>query len=362
MIPRPYVLLAELTYGCPLHCPYCSNPVATTGGAELETADWARVFREAAQLGVLHVGLSGGEPLLRRDLPELIAAAHAAGLYTNLITSAVSLDEGRARALAAAGLDSVQISFQADDEILGDTIAGTRAHRVKLAAARAVRAAGLPLSLNVVLHRRNIDRLAGIVALAESLGALRLELANVQFYGWAMDNRRALLPSRDQVESALAVALREKSRLSGRMEILYVLPDYFEDRPKPCMSGWGQAYLTVNPFGDVLPCPNATSIPSLRFDNVRHQTLDKIWHESESFNRFRGEAWMALPCRECPERAVDFGGCRCQAALLVGDATATDPVCRLSPHHGLMKNLLDEATLNVEAWRARQNPVSRAGA
>jgi pyrroloquinoline quinone biosynthesis protein E len=357
--PRPYVLLAELTYGCPLHCPYCSNPVSTVPGLELATEEWRQVFRQAAQLGVLHVGLSGGEPLLRRDLPELIAAAHDAGLYTNLITSGLGLDLPRARQLRAAGLDSIQLSFQADEAALADEIAGTRAHRHKLDASSAITEAGLPLSLNVVLHRTNIDRLGSIIALAEKLGAHRLELANVQFYGWALANRALLLPGRAQVKAAQATAQLAQERLKGRMEIIYVLPDYFEDRPKPCMQGWGLQYLTVNPTGFVLPCPNATSIPDLAFENVRRQSLRQIWTESESFNRFRGEAWMPLPCRECPERTIDFGGCRCQAALLTGDSSATDPVCGLSPHHALLESIMDEEKGISEGRSlvARQNPA-----
>jgi PqqA peptide cyclase len=361
---RPYVLLAELTYGCPLHCPYCSNPVSSSGGEELTTAEWKRVLQEAAQLGVLHVGLSGGEPLLRSDLSEIIHAAREAGLYSNLITSGVGLDLNHARHLRASGLDSIQLSFQADEAILGDAIAGTRAHRLKLNAAAAVLEAGLPLSLNVVLHRSNIERLPTIIALAETLKVQRLELANVQFYGWALPNRNSLLPSRLQAETALAQAQAAQKRLFGRMEIVYVLPDYFQERPKPCMQGWGERYLTVNPIGDVLPCPNATSIPNLAFENVRQQSLAQIWHESPSFNRFRGEAWMPLPCRECPERERDFGGCRCQAALLTGDSAATDPVCSLSPHHGLLEKIVEDETSSPEipAWKMRQNPKAASPA
>jgi pyrroloquinoline quinone biosynthesis protein E len=335
MNPRPYVLLAELTYGCPLHCPYCSNPTGPQAGLELETEEWNRVFRQAAELGVLHLGLSGGEPLLRRDLPELVAAAHA------------------------AGLDSIQLSFQADEELLADTLAGTRVHRLKIAAAAAITQAGLPLSLNVVLHRANIERLAAIIGLAENLGAHRLELANVQYYGWAFLNRRSLLPTREQSLRALEAAQSARERLQGRMEIVYVLPDYFETRPKPCMQGWGSRYLTINPYGHVLPCPNATSIPDLQFENVREHPLAHIWHESASFNRFRGEAWMPLPCRDCPERTVDFGGCRCQAALLTGDSAATDPVCDLSPHHALLQSWLDDRPKpGMEPpLQPRQNPA-----
>lgn len=356
---RPYVLLAELTYGCPLHCPYCSNPVSTPAGTELDTDEWSRVFHEAAQLGALHVGLSGGEPLLRRDLPDLIAAAHQAGLYTNLITSGVGLDLARAQLLRASGLDSIQVSFQADEENLGDAIAGARVHQVKKAAAAVVKQAGLPLSLNVVLHRDNIGRLPAIIALAEELGAQRLELANVQFYGWAFLNRGSLLPSREQVRAACAIGHAAKERLADRMEIVYVLTDYFEDRPKPCMQGWGERYLTVNPTGQVLPCPNAASIPGLRFENVRQQSLEQIWHESESFNRFRGQDWMPLPCRECPGRHTDYGGCRCQAALLTGDPNATDPVCSLSPHHAILQGIINDenASSDISPQRPRQNPA-----
>jgi pyrroloquinoline quinone biosynthesis protein E len=289
---RPYALLAELTYQCPLHCPYCSNPAQYPTGQELSTAEWARVFNEAAQLGVLHLGLSGGEPLARRDLPQLVAAAREAGLYSNLITSSLGLDRKPLIELREAGLDSIQISFQADEAELGDSIAGTRAHARKLEAARLVPECGLPLSLNVVLHRRNIGRLAEIIALAESLGAVRLELANTQYYGWGHLNRAQLLPTRAQIEAAAPIAAEAKARLAGRTDVIYVLPDLYETRPKPCMQGWGQRYLTVNPVGNVLPCPNATSIPKLHFDNVRVHPLAWIWNESPAFNAFRGTAWM----------------------------------------------------------------------
>ncbi|MGH8163836.1 MAG: radical SAM protein, partial [Rhodanobacteraceae bacterium] len=253
--PRPYALLAELTYRCPLHCPYCSNPAQLRDDRELTAEEWRRVLQEAAKLGVLQAGLSGGEPLVRRDLAQIIGSARAAGLYTNLITSGVGLDATRAEELRDAGLDSVQLSFQADEAALGDEIAGARAHERKLAAAGHVRAAGLPLSLNFVLHRRNIARLAQIIDLTESLGATRVELANVQFYGWAFANRDALLPTREQVLQAREVAVTARERLAGKIDIFYVLPDYYETRPKPCLHGWGQRYLTVNPGGDVLPCP-----------------------------------------------------------------------------------------------------------
>src|SRR5204863_2742119 len=290
-------LLAEISYRCPLHCPYCSNPTQTRNDGELTTDEWTRVIREASALGVLQIGFSGGEPLARRDLPDLVRAAREANLYTNLITSGISLDDDRLRALRKEGLDSVQLSFQSDNTDLADEIAGARAHQRKLVGAVKIRAAGIPLSLNFVIHRRNIDRLAEMIDLAESLQAERVELANVQFYGWAFLNRAALLPTREQVVRAREIATAAKARLSGKMEIFYVLPDYYEARPKPCLNGWGQRYLTVNPIGEVLPCPTASSaIPDMRFESVRVRSLDWIWRESESFNRFRGTEWMPEPC------------------------------------------------------------------
>jgi pyrroloquinoline quinone biosynthesis protein E len=362
MSERPYALLAEVTYRCPLHCPYCSNPVAYPSGEELRTDEWQRVIREAAALGVLHAGFSGGEPLARRDLGELIAAARSAGLYTNLITSGVGLSRERIGELRDAGLDSLQLSFQADTPELADAIAGRTAHELKLEAARLTREAGVALSLNFVLHRANIDRLPQMIALAEALHAERIELANVQYYGWAFGNRAQLLPTREQVRVSAEVAAQAKERLRGAMEIFYVVPDYYEDRPKPCLQGWGRRYLTVNPVGEVLPCPTASSIPGLRFENVRDHALAWIWRESEIFNRFRGEAWMQEPCASCPRREIDFGGCRCQAALLTGDAAATDPVCSLSPRRALVDEILASLGDAPEppAWTPRRNPPAFA--
>jgi pyrroloquinoline quinone biosynthesis protein E len=373
-VPRPYALLAEITYRCPLHCPYCSNPVAASlceaprrpqGGGysngELTTEEWKRVIREAAALGVLQIGFSGGEPLARPDLAELIRAAREAKLYTNLITSGIGLDDDRVRALRDAGLDSIQLSFQSDESSLADEIAGAQAHRRKLDVAAKIRAAGISLSLNFVIHRRNIDRLPQILDLTEALGAERVELANVQFYGWAFRNRAALLPTRKQVDRARDIATAAKARLAGKIDIFYVLPDYYETRPKPCLNGWGQRYLTVNPTGDVLPCPTASSaIPDLRFENVRSHALDWIWRDSESFNRFRGTEWMPEPCRSCPQREIDFGGCRCQAALLTGNAANTDPVCEFSPNRATVDALLHQINSSngqVHDWTYRVNPT-----
>ena len=319
-VPRPYALLAEITYRCPLHCPYCSNPVAaslceaprrpssfaeaSTGGqgggynnGELTTEEWKRVIRDAAALGVLQIGFSGGEPLARPDLAELVRAAREAKLYTNLITSGIGLDDDRLHALRDAGLDSVQLSFQSDESNLADEIAGARAHERKLDVAEKIRAAGIPLSLNFVIHRRNIDRLAQMIELTEALGAERVELANVQFYGWAFRNRAALLPTREQVDRARDIATAAKARLAGKIDIFYVLPDYYETRPKPCLNGWGQRYLTVNPIGDVLPCPTASSaIPDLRLENVRARDLDWIWRNRKASTDF-------VERNGCPSRA-----------------------------------------------------------
>ena len=338
----PAGLLAEVTYRCPLHCPYCSNPLELGHRAtELHSRDWERLLREAAALGVLHAGFSGGEPLARPDLASLIAAAREAGLYTNLLTSGLGFTAARARELKASGLDSVQISFQADEETLANEIAGCGAHSAKLQAMRIAREEGFPLTLNVVLHARNAGRAEEIIAFAAAHGAQRLELASVQFYGWALRNRDALIPSRAQVDAAIAAVASACAALRGVMEIIYVPPDYFGVRPKPCMQGWGRKHITINPSGDVLPCPTAFEIPGMRFENVRSRSLREIWDSSEAFRRFRGTDWMPEPCRGCEFREIDFGGCRCQAAILTGDPAATDPACSLSPHRGILESYLE---------------------
>jgi PqqA peptide cyclase len=341
---HPLGLVAELTHRCPLHCPYCSNPTELSSPSnELSTGEWQRVLREAAGLGVLHALFSGGEPLLRGDLEELVAAARVAGLYTNLITSAVGLNRLRCQSLKEAGLDSVQISFQASEPLLADAIAGTKAHQLKLEAAKIVGELGLPLTFNVVLHRANIDQLPEIIALAEKLGAARTELANVQFYGWAFTNTASLLPTQAQLKKAEPIAMAAKERLKGKMEMLWVIPDYDEQFPKPCMNGWGRRYIAVNPAGDVLPCPTASAIKTLKFDNVRQHPLEWIWNHSEAFNKFRGTAWMPEPCKSCERREIDFGGCRCQAALLAGDPSVTDPACSLSPYRSVLTDKVNAA-------------------
>ncbi|MDB6004425.1 MAG: pqqE [Prosthecobacter sp.] len=358
MSPRPYALLAELTYRCPLHCPYCSNPTQIgADGCELSLNEWNGVFEQAAALGVLHVGLSGGEPLARNDLESLIGRARAHGLYTNLITSGIGLSRERMSGLAEAGLQSLQLSFQAHEASLADAIAGTKAHGHKLVAAELVRESGVALSMNMVVHRANIGHLKEMIELAAALGAERLEIANVQYYGWAFLNRAQLLPTRDQVSEAREIALAAIQRFRGVMEIIYVLPDWYESRPKACMHGWGQRYLTVRPHGEVLPCPTAGSIPDLRFESVREKSLSWIWKESAAFNRFRGTDWLPEPCRSCEYKEVDFGGCRCQAALLTGDSSATDPVCRFSPKRRVVDALLDEPGADG-AWIKRSYPAA----
>ncbi|CCW34183.1 coenzyme PQQ biosynthesis enzyme PqqE [Chthonomonas calidirosea] len=359
MNTRPFGLLAELTYRCPLRCLYCSNPVRyPQGHAELNTDEWTHVFRQAADLGVLHALLSGGEPLQRKDIEMLIEAAHDAGLYTNLITSGVGLTLSRAKRLKKAGLDSVQISFQADEPALALSIAGTNAFRSKLLAVQAVQEINLPLTINVVIHRFNIHRIPQIIEFAVNLKAKRLELANTQYYGWAFKNRRALLPSAQQIEDAAKAVAEARKTYKNRIEILYVLSDYHSLRPKPCMNGWGRRYLCVNPIGDVLPCPTAYEIPNLTFDSVRERSLQWIWEHSEAFNRFRGTEWMQEPCSSCPYKEIDFGGCRCQAALLTGDPSVTDPVCVLSPHHPLLERQLQESRQSLLPQDEMKNIIS----
>jgi pyrroloquinoline quinone biosynthesis protein E len=345
--PRPYTLVAELTYRCPLRCAYCSNPVALARrGPELETAAWVRVLREAEELGVVQVCLTGGEPLLRDDLEELVAEARARRLYTNLITSGLPFTRRRLDGLVAAGLDAIQISFQDVRAAHAARIAGRHAELLadKLAAAAWAREAGLPLTVNVVLHRENLGEVEAVIALAERLGAERLELANTQYLGWALVNRDALLPAAADVARARAAADRARERLRGRMEVLFVLPDYEAGVPRACMDGWARRYVVVAPDGLMLPCHQAHTITSLRFDNVRDGGVGDIWRDSPAFAAFRGEAWMPEPCRSCDRRGVDFGGCRCQAFHLTGDAAATDPACRLSPRHGL----IEQARLRAE--------------
>ena len=342
---RLYTLIAELTYLCPLRCVYCSNPTDLAAHPDrLKTADWLRVFKQAAELGALQLNLSGGEPLLRKDLEELVEGAAALDFYSNLITSGLPLERERLVRLKAAGLSSVQVSLQDSDAAESERIAGRESFEQKLAVARWVKELGLPLTLNVVLHRQNLGRIAEIIALAEQLGADRLELANTQYLAWALENRGALLPSQAQLDAAREVAKAARERLKGKIELLFVLPDYYSDRPKACMSGWGQRYLLVSPDGLALPCHLAHTLPGLTFDNVQDRSLEEIWNHSPAFAKFRGTAFLPEPCQSCERREIDFGGCRCQAFHLTGDAAATDPACALSPKHDLIMQAREAAS------------------
>jgi PqqA peptide cyclase len=361
--PRPLTLIAELSYRCPLRCPYCSNPLDIGAAAyrdELESEHWIRAFRQAAELGVLQLALTGGEPMLRRDLPQLCEAARDAGLYSSLITAGTLFDEARAAELKRAGLDHVQISIQSPDAADNDRIAGNRSFAKKLAAAAIAKRLEFPLTINCVLHRQNLDRIEQILELALELGAQRLELANTQYYGWAVPNQAALMPTRAQLERAEAAVNRFRQRVGPRLDILWVLPDYYEDLPKPCMGGWARTALVIAPNGDVLPCQAASTIPGLAFANVRERPLDWIWNESDAFTRFRGTDWMQEPCRSCPldRQEQDFGGCRCQAMRLTGDAAAADPVCRFSPHHPQVLQARDAAPDDELVYRTMR-PVER---
>jgi PqqA peptide cyclase len=338
MVDPPMGLVAELTHRCPLQCPYCANPVTLhRANAELDTDTWRRVLEEAAALGVLQLHFSGGEPTARKDLPALVRVAAELGLYTNLITSGVLLDEALLDELARSCLDHVQISIQDTEPDNADRIGGfAGGHARKLIAARMVARTSLALTLNFVVHRQNVVRVPEMIDLAEALGAGRVEIAHVQYHGWALPNRDALLPDRTEMDRATAVVEAARSRLKGRLVIDYVVPDYYASRPKACMGGWGRRFITVTPSGKALPCHVAESLTGFEFPSVREQSLGAIWHDSPAFARFRGTDWMAEPCRSCDQREIDWGGCRCQAHAMTGDASRTDPVCDKSSDHGLV--------------------------
>ena len=343
---HPYTLIAELTYRCPLGCAYCSNPLDYRDHTDqLDTPAWIRVFQEAEDLGVLQVNLTGGEPLVRDDLEQLVRGARASNLYTNLITSGVPLTQDRLMRLSECGLDSIQISIQDVGRSESDRIAGLPSFDRKLRVACWAKELHIPLTLNIVLHRMNLDRIADMVALAEELRVDRLELANTQYLGWALWNRVALLPTSGQVEGARVVAARARQRLHGKMEVVFVKPDYYGTFPKACMDGWGRRFIVVTPDGLALPCHAAHTIPGLLFDRVSERPLSEIWRNSSGFNAYRGEAWMPQPCRSCERRTIDFGGCRCQAYHLTGNAGATDPACALSPQHNLIESARARATI-----------------
>jgi PqqA peptide cyclase len=344
LVGPPLWLLLELTYKCPLHCAFCYNPTDFARSAEeLTTDEWLRVLREARKLGAVQLGLSGGEPLVRDDLELIVAEAHTLGFYTNLVTSGVGLNEKRIKALKDAGLDHIQLSFQDSTRELNDFLSSTRTFDLKSKVAALIKQHDYPMVLNVVLHRLNIDHVGEILDMAERLGADYLELANSQYYGWAWHNREALLPSREQVERAEQATRRFREKMGAAMRVFFVVPDYFETRPKPCMNGLGSIFLTVTPDGTALPCHAAKMLPGLEFPNVKASPVEWIWRDSPAFNRYRGDDWMKEPCRSCPEKNKDFGGCRCQAYLMTGDAANADPVCDKSPHHHLVTEAVARA-------------------
>ncbi|MFE4834604.1 pyrroloquinoline quinone biosynthesis protein PqqE [Arthrobacter sp. NPDC056691] len=362
---KPYGLLAELTYSCPLQCGYCSNPLQLDDYRdELSTEEWQRVFAEAADLGVLQLHLSGGEPLQRHDIVDLVQCANQLGLYTNLITSGLGLSTRRAEQLRKAGLDHVQLSIQADEQSLSDEIAGTVSFERKHVAARLIKQLGWPLTLNVVLHRQNIDRIGGILEMAQAMEADRIELANTQYAGWAGPNQAELLPTSDQLERAEASVRAARDRFGDRMEIIYVMPDYYSKYPKPCMDGWASRQFTVVPNGEALPCPAAHEVArslELAPASVREHSLEWIWEKAPLFQQFRGDAWMPDPCRSCDRKDIDFGGCRCQALALTGDAARTDPVCHLSPDHGLVEAAVAAANDPMRPQAGSVIPRQQAG-
>jgi len=345
----PMGLIIELTHRCPLQCAYCSNPLAMDAPkSELTTDEWLHVLDQAAEIGILQVHFSGGEPMARRDLPALVARAAANGLYTNIITSGVLLTDAAMADLLAAGIDHIQLSFQDAQPAEADRIGGYHgAHEKKLEAARRIREAGLPLTANFVIHRQNIERVGEMIALGEALGAERMEIAHTQYYGWALLNRDALLPSAEQLAFVNGIVVAARARLNGRIAIDYVVPDYHAARPKACMGGWGNRFINISPSGKALPCHAAETLPGFTFPSVRDETLSAIWMSSDAFTRFRGTDWMPEPCRACDRREIDWGGCRCQALAIAGDAALTDPACHRSPDHHLM----------AEAVAAAANPV-----
>ncbi len=357
-INPPLWLLAELTYACPLQCPYCSNPVEMANfKKELSTEDWIRVMREARKMGAVQLGFSGGEPLTRPDLEELIAEARQLGFYTNLITSGLGMDEKRVKAFKKAGLDHIQVSFQASSADLNDLIAGTDAFEHKLEMARAVKKHGYPMVLCFVLHRQNEPYVREILDLAVTLDADYVELATTQYYGWAFHNKDYLIPTREQLANAETVTKEFQEKLKGKMKIFYVIPDYFEDRPKKCMDGWGAIFLTITPDGIALPCHAARQLPGLELPSVQDHSIDWIWNDSPDFNKFRGMDWMKEPCRTCPEKEKDLGGCRCQAFMLTGDAANADPVCSKSPHHQSVVDTVEDIGRTAGTAELEEKPV-----
>jgi pyrroloquinoline quinone biosynthesis protein E len=352
----PLALIAELTHRCPLHCVYCSNPLELQSRQnELNTETWKRVFQESASMGIVQLHLTGGEPTAREDIVELIQAGRESKLYVNLITSGVGLTEKKLKQYCDAGLDHVQLSLQDSQENTANEYAGTKAHALKLVAAKLIKKFPLAFTLNIVIHQKNIDRLEHMISLGEELGADRLEIAHVQYYGWAFKNRAALIPNREQVLKSVALIQSARTRLKDKLRIDFVVPDYYAKYPKPCMGGWGQKSMLIDPRGRAMPCHSAMIIPGLCFENVKESSLASIWEESQAFEKFRGDDWMKDPCKSCERKSLDFGGCRCQAFLITGDAEATDPVCSLAPtRERITDELLSASQAPFEAWSYRK--------
>jgi len=356
---NPLALVAELTHRCPLHCVYCSNPLELQSrSSELPTEVWSRVFNEAAEAGVLQADFTGGEPLARPDIVELIRSARAAGLYVSLITSGLPLDEAKLEALVHAGLDHFQLSFQGAREETANDISGTKSHQHKLRVLQWLKRYRIGLTLNLVIHRRNIDELEEMIAIVKDSGAGCVEFASVQYYGWAFANREKLLPTRQQLDYCVERLKRAEEELQGKTRILFVVPDYYAKYPKPCVGGWGRKLMLITPSGDALPCHAAPVIPGLKFENVKDRSLREIWEHSEAFQKFRGEDWMQEPCKSCDRRAQDFGGCRCQAMLLTGNAAATDPVCSLSPQRHKVDAILAQINEQGPAGAEPASPIT----
>ncbi len=353
-ISPPRWLLAELTYSCPLQCPYCANPIDFARiKSELNTEDWLRVLSEARAMGAVQLGFSGGEPLVRPDLTELVKHARQLGYFSNLITSGYGMTEAKIVELKEAGLDHIQVSIQSPEKTLNDELAGTESYDHKKEVARLVKKNGYPMVLCVVIHRKNIHQMHDILAMASDLGADYLELANTQYYGWAHLNRDQLLPTKEQFVEAESIAQAYKEKVKGKMKIYYVVPDFYEDRPKACMNGWGTTFLTIAPDGTALPCHSARELPGLDCPNVKDMSVHDIWHHSAAFNHFRGFEWMKEPCRSCPEKTKDFGGCHCQAYLLTGDMHNTDPACSLSPDRQRVYDAIFQARHDAESANAK---------
>ncbi len=352
---QPLWLLAEVTYRCPLHCAFCYNPTDYDKHTknELSTEEWIKALREARKMGAIQLGISGGEPLLRDDIEEIVAEAHKLGYYSNLITSGVGLTEKRIQAFKEGGLDHIQLSMHDITEEINNFITNTKTFELKKKVAAMIKGHGYPMVLNVVIHRYNIGHVDKILEMAEALGADYVELANTQYYGWSLVNRSQLMPTREQLAEAERMTNAFRERVGNKMKVFFVIPDYFSDRPKKCMNGWGEVFMIVTANGDVLPCHSARSLPGLSFPNVRESGLEWAWNESPAFNKYRGMDWLKEPCRSCDEKENDLGGCRCQSYLLSGDAEAADPVCTKSPH----RHLIDEAIKDSQNPLLREQPI-----